>query len=225
VILHKIVEKLNGSKTIDATLISSIPNSPLVHLLFRRPNLLRVSAEYPSGLTVTAICTPSTVIVTNSKYPRQYMEFKAAYGSAKQISTVVRIAPTFMLSAIDPGSNLGIKSNHSNAIIEPLRDDPSLMELVSTNVLNRSPLSAILQKVTYQPVTFRIKGMSMVIKEDGAESGWRERVVNLVLNAAIPVSAFRSALPQHAVRVSNMQHTFVILPRMLDSNMLRTTKP
>ena len=225
VVLHKIVEKLNGSKTIDATFISSVPHSPLVHLLFRRPNLLRVSAKYPSGLTVIAICTPSHVIVTNSKYPRQYMEFKVAYGSAKQISTVVGIAPMFMLSAIDPESNLGIKLNSSDTIIEPLRDDPSLMELVSTKVVNRSPLSAILQKVIYQPGTFRIEGLSMVIKADGTNSGWRERVVNLALNAPIPVSVFHSALPEHAVRVSKLPFTFVVLPKILDSSLLGSTTP
>ncbi len=225
VILHKIGQRLNGSKTIDATIISSVPHSPLVHLQFRRPDLLRVSAKYPSGRTVTAICTPSNVVVTNSKYPSEYMEFKAAYGSARQISTVVRIAPMFMLTVIDPKSNLGIKPNSSNVIIQPLRDDPALMELVSTNVVKRSPFSAILQKVTYQPGTFQIEGLSTVIKVDGAASGWRERVVNLALNAHIPVSVFRSALPVHATRVSNMPYTFAVLPKMLDSGLLGSTKP
>ncbi len=220
-VLAKIAGHLSSAETIDATFISSAAHAPLVHLLFKRPNSLRVTAEYPSGRTVTAVCSNNRMVVTNSEYPNEYIETNAAFGSPEQWYSVVRIAPIYLITLIDTKSLLGFPSDFSNIVSSPASTNPSFTDLTSTKVFDRSRMTTVSFTLRYEPSNYSLKGMSMFIRANGSGTSVYERVVRLKINAKIPPSAFQSVLSHSSTKVSTIPKTYAVLSGMPLISLLR----
>lgn len=212
-ILAKIESKINKARTMDAMIISSLPHAPLVHAQFKAPDNFRLTALYPSGRTVTAICSAKRELVFNSEFPGQYMEVKSPYDSPAQANLLVRVAPMLGLGMFVRPCQIGITSS-SSPVIKPFQKDPSLNNIIFTMATSKSPVMSVTQNITFEPNSYSIKGFSMDIMMNHSVQDNYERVVSLKTNTKLGSNIFRIVLPRGAKKVTNIPHTFLIFPKM-----------